>query len=128
MSDEREEDVQQFEVLKKLPNFPFATAKKLSDTVSPIRRVKRASVDEILTYYAGITVKQLKNQENVFYLKEYDSYYVYSSDFGVGYFNCASGEVTEDGIRLKSVEGITLKLEYRDGRYLIRSHEKKKEY
>ncbi len=124
MSDEREEDVQQFEILKKLPNFPFATAKKLSDTVSPIRRVKRASVDEILTYYAGITVKQLKNQENVFYLKEYDSYYVYSSDFGVGYFNCASGEVTEDGIQLKSGEGITLKLEYRDGRYLIRSHEK----
>lgn len=127
ISDEREEDVQQFEVLKKQPNFPFTTANKLSETVSPIRRVKRASVDEILTYYTGITVKQLKNQENVFYLKEYDSYYVYSSDFGVGYFNCASGEVAEDGIQLKSVEGITLKLEYRDGRYLIRSHEKKAE-
>lgn len=122
MSDEREEDVIQFELLKKLPDFPFSSAKKLSDTVSPLRRVRRSSVEEVLAYYAGLTSKQLKNQRNIFYLQEYDSYYVYSSDFGAGYFDCVSGEITEDGIHLRSGEGLLLRLEYRDGRYLIRSH------
>lgn len=122
MSDEKEEDVRQFELLKKIPDFPFASAKTLSDTISPLRRVSRASVNEVLSYYAGITAEQLINQKNVLYLKEWDSYYVYSSDFGAGYFNCASGEITEDGIQLTSEEGARLRLEYRDGRFLIRSH------
>ena len=66
----------------------------------PITRIPAASVDETLTRYAGITAADLTNTAGTFYLKDYDAYYVYTSDFGPGTFAPVSGERIADRIYL----------------------------
>ena len=67
------------------------------DLPVPIHRIPRASVDEALERYAGITSADLADTSGVPYLEEYDAWYTFSSDFGPGTFVCAGGQVDEEG-------------------------------
>lgn len=61
----------------------------------PTHRITRASVDVTLKWYAGITVVELADTSGVPYLKEYDAWYVFTSDSGPGKFLRARDEVDE---------------------------------
>lgn len=120
-----EADVRQFEALKKLPNFPYKDAKDLSETITPVHRIKVEDVDAVLKEYAGIVSQDVKNRADILYLEEYRSFYVYTSDFGPGYFNCGRGVVDGDRIKLFSDKEAgsetILTLKYEKGKYLIES-------
>ena len=95
------EDQAEFDALAALPGFPFAgEAEELrwtspNDLPVPTHRIPRASVDETLTRYAGITTADLTDTDGVLYLEGYDAYYNFTSDFGPGMFVCAGGQVDE---------------------------------
>ncbi|RRD95479.1 hypothetical protein EII17_03125 [Clostridiales bacterium COT073_COT-073] len=118
------EDVKQFEQLKKLKDYPQKSAKSLDDTITPVRRKSRQAVDRILQRYAGIRTTDIINQDNVLYLKDYDSFYTYASDFGLGFFYCNGGRIENGKIILDSEYAI-LTIRYQDNHYLIESHMEK---
>lgn len=77
--------------LAALPGYPW----DISPGSVPTHRITRASVDEALERYAGITAAELADTSGVPYLEEYDAWYTFTSDFGPGTFACAGGEVDE---------------------------------
>ncbi|MEQ2457045.1 hypothetical protein [Flavonifractor hominis] len=95
------EDQAEFDALAALPGFPFAGEMEElgwafpNDLPVPTHRILRASVDETLERYAGLTTAELTNTDGVLYLEDYDAYYTFTSDFGPGMFVCAGGEVDE---------------------------------
>ena len=93
-------DEAEFTALKTLDGWPFRDVERLDEMPVPITRIPAASVDETLTRYAGITAADLTNTAGTFYLKDYDAYYVYTSDFGPGTFTPVSGERIADRIYL----------------------------
>lgn len=116
------DDRKQFEELKKLSDFPFQHVQSLKDMPVPIQRKSVASVNKVLSKYAGITVDDLKDTRDVLYLeKPYASFYTYSSDADAGFFNCNGGEIDGNTIRLFS-DSATLTLEKQNDQYLIISH------
>lgn len=99
-------DAAEFAALTKLSNFPFHAADfdqkelRAEDLPVPTHRIFRASVDDCLSRYAGITTAELKNGTGVLYLEKYDVYYTFTSDFGPGEFHCVGGETNGDTARL----------------------------
>jgi len=88
-------DTAEFAALTALPDFfrrenPPASPKDLG---VPTHRLLRASVDETLKKYAGITTDDLKSTDGVLYLPEYDAWYNFTSDFGPGIFQCVGGQI-----------------------------------
>lgn len=128
----REEDAAEFEALSRHPDFHFKRTDKetlmVDDLPVPVTRILRSSVDETLRTYAGITTADLKNTENVIYLPEYDAYYVFTSDFGPGMFECEGGKRDGETIRLwrsayKDGSRVVLTLREADGSYHIKAHQ-----
>ena len=64
----------------------------VNDLPYPVTKTSRKNVDEIMMKHLGITTKDLDNGSNIDYLKKYDSYYTYFSDYGPGVFICTKGE------------------------------------
>ena len=97
-----EEDQAEFDALAALPDFPYRDEVDTlgwaspKDLPVPIHRIPRASVDEALERYAGITAADLADTSGVPYSEEYDAWYTFSSDFGPGTFVCAGGQVDEE--------------------------------
>lgn len=89
------------DALAALPGYPWG------DSVGdmPIHRIPRASVDEALSRYAGITAAELADTSGVPYLEEYDAWYTFTSDFGPGTFHCVGGEAEGDTARLWAAPG-----------------------
>lgn len=97
-----EEDLEEFAALAELPDFHWKKEYFAESGLTPSRlpvpthRILRASVDETLRKYAGITTADLKHIEGTLYLKDYDAYYTFTSDFGPGSFTCEGGRVEND--------------------------------
>ena len=64
-----------------------------------IHRHTVSSINEVLTRWGGITTEDLNTTE-ICYLKEYDAYYTYTSDFNMFYFTAESGEQVGDYVYL----------------------------
>ena len=54
----------------------------------------------MLRTWGGITAADLTDTHGVFYLKDYDAYYTYTSDFGFSSFAAESGRQVEDYVYL----------------------------
>ena len=97
-----EEDQAEYAALAALPDFPYRDEVDTlgwdspEDLPVPTHRIPRASVDEALERYAGITAADLADTSGVPYSEEYDAWYTFSSDFGPGTFVCAGGQVDEE--------------------------------
>ncbi len=121
-------DQAEFEALKKLSEWPFGQDTTLEQMPVPIHKYTAKALNETLLKYAGITRDDLSGVgfDEVLYLKEYDAYYNFTSDFGPGMFNCVRGELEGDTVRLYSEYGdgggSTLTLRKEGGSYLIVSH------
>ena len=89
----------EFEALKSVESWPFAEVETLSDMPVPVHKYLRSSVDEVLLKYAGITTAEL-DTTGVAYLEEYDAFYNYTSDFGLGVFLPYYGEQNGDIVTL----------------------------
>ena len=85
-----EADQTEFDALAALPDFPYRDEVDTlgwdspEDLPVPIHRIPRASVDEALERYAGITAADLADTSGVPYSEEYDAWYTFSSDFEAG--------------------------------------------
>ena len=93
-------DEAEFEALKNLDSWPFKQAESMDDMPVPIHKISAASVNEVLRAYGGITAADLSNTDGVFYLKDYDAYYTYTSDFGFSSFAAESGQQVENYVYL----------------------------
>jgi len=89
----------EFEALKSVEGWPFTETESIDEIPVPIHKYPRSRVDAVLTKYAGITTAEL-NTTGVAYLKEYDAFYTYTSDFGAGTFIPCSGEKNGDIVTL----------------------------
>ena len=101
---------EEFGALKKLDGFPFLTETSLNNMPVPTHKIKVSKVNEVLQRYMGIKVSDLKDTTlssgEVFYLKEYDSYYNFTSDaIGVG-FQCIYGEKSGEYLKLYSTSSV----------------------
>ena len=123
-SDETVTDAAEFEMLKAHESWPFGVDMTLEQMPVPIHKYPTTAVNEVLEQYAGISVTDLTGWEersDLLYLEEYDAYYNFTSDFGVGTFTCVQGEKLGDTVVLYS-NGSVLTLYQADGSYLIRSY------
>ena len=93
-------DEAEFEALKNLEGWPFKQAESMEQMLVPIHKISAASVNEVLRAYGGITAADLSNTDGVFYLKDYDAYYTYTSDFGFSSFAAESGQQVENYVYL----------------------------
>ena len=93
-------DEAEFEALKNLEGWPFKHAESMEQMLVPIHKISAASVNEVLRAYGGITAVDLSNTDGVFYLKDYDAYYTYTSDFGFSSFAAESGQQVENYVYL----------------------------
>ena len=121
-------DVEEFNCLKSQGSWPFA--EELETTPVPIHRYLTEDVEKVLSEFAGIKLEDLKGVglDELLYLEDYSAYYNFTSDFGPGTFNCASGKVTNGTIKLYEEHGTykvaVLTIEKQNGRYVIMSHQK----
>ena len=93
-------DEAEFEALKNLDSWPFKHAESMEQMPVPIHKISAASVNEVLRTWGGITAEELTDTHGVFYLKDYDAYYTYTSDFGFSSFAAESGRQVEDYVYL----------------------------
>ena len=93
-------DEAEFEALKNLEGWPFKHTESMEQMPVPIHKISAASVNEVLRAYGGITAADLSNTDGVFYLKDYDAYYTYTSDFGFSSFAAESGQQVENYVYL----------------------------
>lgn len=119
-------DEKEFEALKALDGWKFGDV-TLAEMPLPIHKYSRAAVDEALQKHGNTSSDKLTVGKNeVLYLKEYDAYYNFTSDFAINSFNCSSGETDGDTITLRSQlsDGTeTLKIrKSADGEIVILSH------
>lgn len=121
-----ETDETEFAKLKE-SGVKFFADRELKDTITPLRRVPRAFVDSMLTRYMGIVSQDITKRGETLYLGEpYDNFYIFSSDMGVGFFECTGGEINGEELRLFSDYAV-LTLKRVQDRYLIVSHRRKGE-
>lgn len=121
-----ETDETEFAKLKE-SGVKFFADRELKDTITPLRRVPRAFVDSMLTRYMGIVSQDITKRGQTLYLGEpYDNFYIFSSDMGVGFFECTGGEINGEELRLFSDYAV-LTLKRVNDRYLIVSHRRKGE-
>ncbi len=119
MSDDNPQDVKAFNKLKNLDTFPFIHDKKISECITPLKKISRQEVEDIIKGFTGLTLDKFNN--NALYLDEYKSFYGYSSDAGVGHFNCESGSIDGDQLTLNGKES-TLKLQRQGDHFVIQAH------
>ena len=93
-------DEAEYEALRNLDSWPFKQAESMEQMPVPIHKISAASVNEVLRAYGGITAADLSNTDGVFYLKDYDAYYTYTSDFNVSSFAAESGQQVENYVYL----------------------------
>ena len=93
-------DEAEYEALRNLDSWPFKQAESMEQMPVPIHKISAASVNEVLRAYGGITAADLSNTDGVFYLKDYDAYYTYTSDFGFSSFAAESGQQVENYVYL----------------------------
>ncbi len=114
----------EFTALKNVDVWPFDWVETPDDMPVPIHKYPARYIDLVLNEYAGITTDDLDTSK-VAYLEEYDAYYNYTSDYGLGMFVCTRGETEGNIVRLyeehpNSTDVLTL---LRDGNnYCIVSH------
>ena len=98
-SDSAQTTEAEFEALKQVEDWPFTEVESLDNMPVPVHKYPRSRVDAVLIKYAGITTAEL-DTAGVAYLKEYDAFYNYSSDFGPGSFIPCYGEKRDDTVTL----------------------------
>lgn len=98
-------DETEFEAVINLPGSGWDAGYTLENFPVPVHRYQKKDVSEVLEWFAGVTVDDLMNTENVLYLEEFDSFYNFTSDFGPGYFQCEGGEIVGDTVRMWAAVG-----------------------
>ncbi|MBE6949767.1 MAG: M56 family metallopeptidase [Ruminococcaceae bacterium] len=105
-------------------DFLFTEFENISDMPVPVHRYRVADIDAALHRYAGIGHDDLTGRsldQPVLYLEETDSYYNFTSDFGLLGFHCNGGWVYDGGAVLFSTHS-ALYLTERGGNYHIQAH------
>lgn len=105
LSDEKEEDQKEYEEIKTLPNFPF-NEESMKDIPVPIKRIDANQVDAILKKYMNRSLVDMKRRNDVIYSEKYHAFYSYSSDFGIGTFQCNYGTIEGDRVILEGKHAI----------------------
>ncbi len=97
-------DKKEFSALKKLDGWRFGQDVTLGNMPVPTHKYQSKAVDKVLWEYAGISLAALSGVgfDEVLYLEDYDAYYNFTSDFGLGSFHCTRGEITGNIVRLYS--------------------------
>ncbi len=90
----------------------------------PVHRYDADALDDLMMEYAGISFRDLPDGRWAHYLEETDSYYNYTSDFGLLGFPCTGGWVYDGGAMLCTdfQPSSVLVLTERDGKYRIQAH------
>jgi len=119
-------DEKEFEALKALDGWTFGDV-TLSEMPLPIHKYSRAAVDEALKKHGNTSSDKLTvGKEKVLYLKDYDAFYNFTSDFALGSYECTSGETDGETTTLYSkgsdrMETLKIK-KSADGEIVILSH------
>ena len=90
----------------------------------PVHRYDADALDDIMMEFAGIPFRDLPDGRWAHYLEETDSYYNYTSDFGLLGFPCTGGWIYDGGAMLytDSQPSSVLILTEHDGYYRIQAH------
>ncbi len=72
------------------------------EILGPIYRYEKEDISNILKTYSNITADDLANLDGIIYLEKFDAFYISTSDFAPGSFECVGGEKIGDTIRLWS--------------------------
>ena len=109
-------------LIEKYPDYfdPWTT-----DTMPlPVHRYDADALDDYMMEHTGIPFRDLPDGRWAHYLEETDSYYHYTSDFGLLGFPCTGGWVYDGGAMLytDSQPSSVLILTERDGKYYIQAH------
>ncbi|HOJ12386.1 MAG TPA: M56 family metallopeptidase [Clostridiales bacterium] len=124
-SEEDVTDKAEFRALMATENWPFGADMTMERMPVPIHKFPTETINRTLQKNMGITLDDLKSieTESLIYLKEYDAYYNFTSDFAAGTFYCTHGETQGDIIRLYN-EFVTLTLKKCDDGFLFVSHQR----
>ena len=120
------EELPEFEELKNKPKWPFKVT-DFDNMPVPIHRYKSEVIEDILTTYADVSLKDLNGIgfNETLYLESTDAYYNFTSDFGPGTFVCIEGTVKDGIISLYGSTGgatsTVLTIEKIEGQYYIKS-------
>lgn len=120
----------EFQALKALPGWPFTQCESIKDMPVPLHCYPAEQVEAALEKYAGISIADvdISPEKGVYYLEEYNSFYNYTSDFGLEMPNYYAGERQGDTLRLYEQHFYhgkrLLTIKERDGGYLVLSHQK----
>ena len=87
----------------------------------PVNRHDAEALDALMLEYTGIRFRDLPDGRWSHYLKETNSYYNYTSDFGLKGFHCTAGWVYDGGAMLCTNDSV-LYLTERNGQYFIQAH------
>lgn len=90
----------------------------------PVHRYDADALDDFMMEFAGIPFRDLPDGRWAHYLEETDSYYNYTSDFGLLGFPCTGGWIYDGGAMLytDSQPCSVLILSEHDGDYRIQAH------
>ena len=105
-------------------DFLFSNFSLLTDVPVPLHRYRTEDIDAVLRRYAGIGHSRLTGRcsaDSLFYLEQTDSYYNFTSDFGLLGFHCIGGWVYDGGAVLVSSHS-ALYLTEQNGQYYIQAH------
>ena len=105
-------------------DFLFSNFSLLTDVPVPLHRYRTEDIDAVLRRYAGIGHSSLTGRcsaDSLFYLEQTDSYYNFTSDFGLLGFHCIGGWVYDGGAVLVSSHS-ALYLTEQNGQYYIQAH------
>lgn len=114
-----ENDGKEIETLKK--SCAWLPFDNIVDSPVPFGRIPYETVNEYLLTYANTSLDDMTNMGNAIYSDEYQCFYSYASDFGLGIFDCISGEIKGDTVILYS-EHAVLTLQKDGKNYFIVSH------
>lgn len=120
----------EFQALKALSGWPFAQCENMEDMPVPLRRYPAEQVEAALEEYAGISLEDvdISPEKGVYYLEEYNSFYNYTSDFGLEMPDYYAGERQGDILRLYEQHFYhgkrLLTIKEQNGGYLVLSHQK----
>ncbi|NLT58686.1 MAG: M56 family metallopeptidase [Clostridiales bacterium] len=117
-------DEAEFKALKAEKGWPFGADVALGDMPVPIHKFSADTVNDALKKHMDITLDDLNGvgTDELIYLKSYDAYYNFTSDFAAGTFHCTQGETQGEIIRLYG-ETATLTLKKRGDGFLFVSHQ-----
>ena len=117
---------EEFRALTELAEWPFGNVAKLDEMPVPVHGYPAKTVNAVLEKYAGVTLDDLndagKSNSSLMYLPAYETYYNFTSDFGLGGFTCTGGRIYDDHVELYSNNAI-LTLRVENGFYYIYSHQ-----